>query len=307
MKFARHTLLVLTIACAFGARLEAAPIFEPNNTKATATLLNAGTLSVTDSLNGNVGRPNTLLGHYNASYSTLLGSNDNGSPLGNGFASQMLGVPLDANGGAYFRITGAPDTNFVGKVNGLNAHTQSGQYYVQFDLYDSSGAFFKTLPLEFEKVDPGMVDNIWIDPPAVFEPQRVGGTVNVTIQNIVGPGTGDSLDFFWFSGLQPNQQFTATLTADFSARLGHFGGPNNTLQQSSGDATPTITAMADAQGRALLAVTGMGDTGFGGVHAEGGNYTLSVAPYLVPEPATITLAVAGLALLAAFRGKRRRR
>lgn len=300
MKFARHTLLAGIICCALVARLEAAPIFEPNNSKATATLLNAGTLVVNDSLNGNAGRPDTILGHYNASYSTLLGSSDNGSPLGNGFASQMLGVPLDANGSAYFRITGAPDTSFIG------AHTQSGQYYVQFDLYDSSGAFFKTLPLEFEKVDPGMLDNIWIDPPAVFEPQRVGGTVNVTIQNIVGPGSGDSLDFFWFSGLLPNQQFTATLTADFSARLGLFGGPSNTLQQSNGDATPTITAMADGLGRALLAVTGLGDTNFGGVHAEVGNYTLAVAPYLVPEPATITLAIVGIALAAMCRCTRRR-
>ena len=304
MKFARLNLLFSLlglIGWADAARLEAAPIFEPNNSKATATLLDAGTLVVNDSLNGNAGRPDTILGHYNASYSTFFGSNANGSPVGNGFARQLLGVPLDDNGGAYFRVTGAPDSSFIG------AHAQSGQYYVQFDLYDSNGAFFKTLPLEFESVDPGMLDNIWIDPPAVFEPERVGGTVNVTVQNIVGPGSGDSLDFFWFSGLQPNQQFTAMLSADFDARLGLFGGPGNTLQQSSGDPTPTIVGMADALGRALLAVTGLGDTSFGGVHAEAGNYTLAVAPHVVPEPAGITLAALGMALLAVRRCTRRRR
>ncbi len=280
------------------ARVEAV-ILEPNNSVATATILNPGQFSISDSLSANSGRPDTLLAQYTADNQTYLGSDDNSSPLGNGHASQLVDIPLDANGGAYFRVTGAPDTSFIG------AHTQAGQYYVQFDLYDSNHNFFETLPLEYEDVVPGSYDFVWVDPPAVPEPERVGGTVTVTIQNIVGPGTGDSLDFFWFSGLQPNQQFTAMLTADFDARLGLFGGPGNTLQQSNGDPTPTISGFADGLGRALFAVSGLDDTAFGGVHAEVGNYTLSIVPYVVPEPTSITLAALGT-LLVGLRLRKRR-
>ncbi|MGD9723897.1 MAG: PEP-CTERM sorting domain-containing protein [Pirellulales bacterium] len=283
------------------ARLEAAPIFEPNNTAGSATILNSGTLIVSDNLNGNAGRPDTLLGLYNASYTTLLASDNNGSTLGNGFASQLVDVPLNGNGSAYFRITGFADANFIG------GHTQAGQYYVRFDLYDSNHNFFKTLPLEFDGVIPGFVDNIWIDPPAIPEPQRVGGTVTVTVQNIVGPGTGDSVDFFWFSGLDPGQSFTAMLsTANFNARLGLFGGPSNTLQTSSEGAHPSVSGIADGLGRALFAVTGAGDTNFLGVHAQAGDYTLVVLPAIVPEPSSIVLlACGGAAAGLTFRRRRK--
>jgi hypothetical protein len=302
MLAARHdsilTLLGIIWLCSV-ARVEAVPILEPNNSVATATILNSGQYSVTDSLSADSGRPDTLLAHYSADNQTFFGSDDNSSPLGNGYASQLVDVPLDNNGGAYFRVTGAPDTSFVG------AHSQAGQYYVQFDLYDSNHNLFKTLPLEYEDVAPSSYDFVWVDPPNVFEPERVGGTVTVTIQNIVGPGTGDSLDFFWFSGLQPNQQFTAMLSADFDARLGLFGGPGNTLQQSNGDPTPTITGFTDGLGRALFAITGLDDMGFGGVHAEVGDYSLSLVPYIVPEPASLSLAALGAILAGLCLRKRR--
>jgi hypothetical protein len=259
---------------------------------------------VDDSLSANLGRPDTLLGWYDPAYTTLLGSDDNGSPLGNGLASQMLGVPLRSNGSAYFRVTGGSDTSFNG------GHTQSGRYYVQFDLYDAQDNFFKSMSLVFENVSPGMVDNVWLDPPSTPEPQRIGGTVDVTVNNIVGPGTGDSVDFFWFSGLLPNQVFTATLTVDdFNPLLGWFGGASNVLLGTSDlqDAVPTLTGVADSQGRALLAVTGAPDSEFKGVHAEVGTYTLVVVPEIVPEPTSVALLSIGGALVGLYVTRRRRK
>ncbi len=298
----KRTLIALLALMLSGvaARVEAVSIYEPNNTVGTAAILPSGLLIVSDDLNGNAGRPNTLLGHYDPAYSTLHISDDNSSPLGNGFASQLVGVPLEPNGSAYFRVTGAPDTSFIG------AHAQSGAYYVQFDLYDSSDVFFQTLSLEFETVTPGFVDNIWIDPPVIPEPERNGGTVTVTVQNIVGPGSGDSVDFFLFSGLAPDQAFTALLSdLTFNARLGLFGGPSNLLLDADQDGTPTIVGTADGLGRVLLAVTGADDEDFLGVHAETGSYTLMVIPVVVPEPSSVWLLAAGGLLLACAVRRRR--
>lgn len=291
------------VLLAASARASAAPIFEPNNTRPQATLLNPGTFVVNDSLNGAAGRADTLLGEFDPTYQTLIRSDDNSSPLGNGFASKLTGVPLRPNGSAYFSVTGAGDTSFTGN------HTQSGRYYVQFDLYDASHNFFKTLSLEYESVEPGMLDNIWIDPPLVPEPQRVGGTVDVSVNNLVGPGTGDSLDYFWFSGMQPGQAFTATLTTStFDALIAQFDALGNLLAQSNPLAgLQTFGGIADAQGRALLAVTGRADLNFKGEHAAVGTYTLAVVPTLVPEPGTAGLLAVGSAVAALFWKRRRKR
>jgi hypothetical protein len=297
----RHTLLTLLIVLLGAARVQATPIFEPNNRPTQATILNAGQLTVADSLNGNSGRPNTLLASSDPAFREILAVDDNSSPLGNGFASKLTGVPLQPNGSAYFRVTGAPDATFTGN------QTQSGSYSVRFDLYDAQHNFFETLPLDFEGVSPGMFDFIWFNPPKVTEPQRVGGTVDVTINNVVGPGTGDSLDYFWFSGLRPGQQFTARLTADFGALIGLYSGVNNLVAVSHpGDAAPTLIGNADAQGRILIGVSGGNDTGFKGEHVDAGQYLLTVIPAVtVPEPSSVVLLALGGTLAMLGPGLRR--
>ncbi len=290
-------MLALAVLCG-AVRAWATPIFEPNNTSATATILNPGTFVVNDSLDGTAGRPNTLLAHTDPIFSTRYEMDDNSSPLGNGFASQLVGIPLEPGGGAYFQVTGSPDVNFTGN------QSQVGAYYVQFDLFKADGSFFKTLPLKYDSVEPNSIDNIWFNPPAVFEPERVGGTVTVTLQNIVGPGSGDSVDFFQFSGLLPNQQFSASLAANgFSPLLGQFGNVNNVLQ-SMGGANPVLTGVADGQGKVLLAVTGAGDTQFIGQHIGVGTYSLVLSPMPVPEPQGLVLAAVG-AVLAGWMARRR--
>jgi hypothetical protein len=271
-----------------------------NNTPAKATKLSAGQLVVHDNLNGNVGRPDTLLGEYDPAFRALSASDDNSSATGNGTASELVGVPLRTNGSAYFRVTGKEDTTFTGN------HTQSGSYSVRYDLFDAHGVLFKTLPLEYENVAPGMVDNIWLDPPSTPEPQRAGGTVNVTINNVVGPGTGDSLDFFLFSGLMPFQKFDSLITgAEFPALLGLFNTQTRLLISSNSDAMPGLVGFADSQGRVLVGVSGKRDSLFKGEHAEVGNYTVEIIPVVVPEPSAGLLLIVGGAL-AGFWARRRR-
>jgi hypothetical protein len=295
-----HIVLTLLIVLLGAAHVQATPIFEPNNRPTQATILNVGQLSVADSLNGDSGRPNTLLASSDPAFTKILAVDDNSSPLGDGFASKLTGVPLQPNGSAYFRVTGAPDTSFTGN------QTQSGSYSVRFDLFDAQHNFFESLPMDFEGVAPGMLDFVWFDPPKVAEPQRVGGTVDVTINNVVGPGTGDSLDFFRFSGLQPGQQFTAHLTANFHGLIGLYSGVSNLVAESHpGDNAPTLTGNADSQGRILIGVSGGNDTAFKGEHVEQGQYLLTVVPVSVPEPSSVLLLALGGAL--AMLGPRLRR
>lgn len=280
-------------------RARASMVFEPNNSPSKAAKVTPGLFVVDDDLNGNVGRPDTLLGLYDPAFRTLAGSDDNGSSIGNGTASKLVGVPLRSNGSAYFRVTGAADARFDG------SHAQTGRYSVLYELFDAQHSLFKSLPLEFENVSPGMIDNLWLDPPATPEPQRSGGTVNVTINNIVGPGTGDSLDYFLLSGMLPGQAFTALISgAEFHPLLGLFNSSYQ-LIRSNADDLPTLDGFADAQGRALIGVTGRGDNQFKGEHAQVGRYQLECIPKIVPEPTGAVLFCLGGAL-AGLWGRRHR-
>ncbi len=273
-----------------------------NSTPATALRLTPGQLIVSDDLNGNVGRPATILGEFeDPRYQRLLLSDINSSVLGNGLASQLIGVPLRFNGSAYFRVTGAPDVQFTGE------QTQSGSYSYQFDIFDAQHHLIESIAPEYENVVAGMIDNIWLDPSS--DSRRIGGTVNVTLNNVIGPGTGDSRDFYVFAGLHPFQAFTARIdVATFPAMIGMFNSSNILVTKSNPtDPTATLTGHADALGRVLIGVTGAPDTGFIGQHSEVGTYTLEVLPVNVPEPSTAVLVVLGATLAGCWRQRRRGR
>lgn len=298
---ARNLMTIFCGALAALAVTAAARATEPNNTPGSATTLPAGQLSVTDSLDGNQGRPDTILGHFNASFSTLLGSDDNSSSMGNGQASEMLAVPLASNGSAYFQITGAADTSFI------KNHTQAGRYSITLNVRDPLGNLVPDKSLiEYEDVVPHELDGVWINPsPAMPGYANWNGfTVDAIINNIVGPGTGDSLDFFTFTGFQAFEPFTVELTnAQFAGLIGWYSDANNLLGVSNpGDAIPTLSGVADSAGNVKIGVTGIGDFSFLGEHAQVGTYTLAI----VPEP-TAALAMATGGILLGWYGTRRRR
>jgi PEP-CTERM motif-containing protein len=305
MFFVRHRVLAVGLALlslAAVARVQASVVYEPNNSPNKAAVLPARQFIVSDDLNGSAGRAATLLGEYDPQYKSLSLTSATALGVGNGFGSQLRGVPLRPNGSAYFRVTGAGDATFDGD------HNQTGRYSIEYQIYNAQHALIETKPLEFENVFPHMIDNIWLDPPTGNEPSRTGGTVDVTINNIVGPGTGDSLDFFVFSGMQPFQPFTATISGTtFHPLIGLFNNANSLVTESTPlAALPTFTAKADSNGRALIGVTGSADGQFKGEHIEVGTYTLVVTPASVPEPASALLLGMGAVLACLFWRRRRR-
>jgi hypothetical protein len=289
------------VACCAPSTASAGLIASANSTPATPIPLATGQLIVSDDLNGDSGRPATLLAEYDPTYHTLITSADLPSSLGNGLASELLGIPLRPNGSAYFRVTGAPDTLFIGD------QTQSGRYSYQFNVYDAHHNLIQTIGPTFENVAPGMIDNIWLNPSS--DPRRVGGTVDVILNNVIGPGTGNSIDFFQFTGLAAGQAFTAKFDASaFPGMLGVFNSAFSLIAVSNpNDPAGTLSGHADALGHVIIGVTGAGDTQFTGQHADTGAYTLQVIPSgVTPEPSTAVLAGLG-ATLAALLWQRRRR
>jgi hypothetical protein len=298
------TALVATVAAASALPLCASSIYEPNNAPNKAFALPAGQLVVNDDLNGNVGRPDTILGLYDPSYTILMDSDDDTSGFGNGHGSELLDVPLRPNGSAYFRVTGAPDATFVG------AHSQLGKYSVTYKIRPPVGEPMPEI-VKTEWVMPGLLDNVWLNPD-LSKPDWTGYTVDVRVNNVEGPGSGDSLDFFVFSGLGAAKPFMATLTAEFQGKIGLYDDFNNLVATSQLiGGVQTISGFANALGKVKLGVTALVDTDFIGEHAEVGAYTLTV----VPEPAAGVLALSGAAAICGLlwqlgfggRQKRRRR
>ncbi len=289
---ARHLLTILLTAPAVMAAALVARASEPNNSPSSATMLPAGQLSVTDLLTGDTGRPDTILGHFNPSFTTMLGSDDNSSTLGDGKASEMMGVPLYSNGSAYFRVTGSDDELFT------KNHMQSGRYSITFNVHDPLGNLVPDKSFtEFEDVTPHELDNVWINPssPEPGYSDWTGFTVDAVINNVIGPGTGDSLDFFTFTGFQAFQPFTVQLTnAEFVGLIGWYSESNSLLEVSNpADSLPTLSGVADSSGHVTIGVTGMGDINFLGEHSQVGQYTLA----FVPEPSAGVAMAIGAVLM----------
>jgi hypothetical protein len=284
----RHHLLVALAALAWlcaAPSVRASSIHEVNNSPAKAFVLPVGQMVVEDDLNGNSGRPDTLLAQFDPTYGSLLMPGVPTPGVGNGGGSQLLGVPLRANGSAYFSVTGAPDTAFEGD------HIQFGKYSVSYQVHNAGHQLVKE-STQFEWVTPGFIDNLWLNPD-ISRPNWTGYTADVTVNNIVGPGSGDSLDFFLFSGLAANQPFVAEiLNPGFNSLIGWYNNSNVLL--ASGN--PTVSGVADSMGRAKIGVTGQGDVAFEGAHAETGTYMLAI----VPEPAGVVTLGIGTSLVCLF-------
>lgn len=79
------------------------------------------------------GEPDTVLGYFlDAAYSALGRSDDDSSPVGNGFGSALYNLPVLGSGQVPLAVTGSPNTAFAG-----TPHFESGGYSLTVEIYSS--------------------------------------------------------------------------------------------------------------------------------------------------------------------------
>jgi hypothetical protein len=239
---------------------------EPNENFGSATVLSPGVLTVSDVLTLNAPAfPDTLLGIRDG-FGAVYFTDDDGSPLGDGYASGVGSVPTNS-GSIDFSITGVNDDAFDG------SHSETGQYKVYVDVYD----FFDDPIDSFSEVRtlaPGVVHDFTFD-----DFDWLGGSYDVYIDNALAL-TSD-VDFFTFTGLAPGTQFLAR-TADPAASnvdtvLGWFDSSGGLLESDddgAGGLLSRIDGIVPAGGMLTFAISGAGDDGFTGSHTEEGSYEL---------------------------------
>jgi hypothetical protein len=233
-------------------------------------------LTVADALTATTAPfPDTLLG-IRDQFGTVYHIDDNGSPVGDGFASGAGGLQTNS-GEVSFSVTGYADFDFVG------THSESGQYEVFVEVYD----FFGDPVDEFSEVrtlGPGVVHNF-----SYSDFEWLNGDYNVYIDNTVGAIS--DVDFFTFTGLTVGAQFIASTVDPASSGIDTFLGwfdSGGSLQDSDDDGAggtlSRIEGAVPAGGQLTFAVTGFGDDNFAGSHAEEGTYELRLQIQSAPVP-----------------------
>ncbi|WP_428307234.1 dockerin type I domain-containing protein [Lacipirellula sp.] len=257
-----------SIALATGLASALAQAAEPNETFATATILAPGVLTVSDQL---VQPPDTILGIRNF-LGAIVDFDDDSSPVGNGHASGLVGVPTQQqNGTISFVISGYGDDDFVGN------HGESGALDVYVQTYDSFGDP-ANLFTSSATLAPGSVEEYsFVDEDAVL------GSYDVYIDNLGYFSVNADIDYFTFTGLTPGAPFTAQ-TFDpqniaIDTQLGWFGDSGFLISEDDdggSDGLSLLTGTVPPNGKVTLAVTGTNDDAYLGDHFASGPYELKL-------------------------------
>lgn len=241
---------------------------EPNETFAETTVLDSGVLSITDSLTPGetTGFPDTYLGAFD-SFEFLVAEDDDGSSLGDGFASGLTNVPINADGTIDFSITGVGDFFFEGD------HNESGAYEAHVDVLDSAREILNSFIVSGTLQD-GIVDQY------SFSGYSFADAYDINIDNAIGVSGGD-VDFFTFTGLTPGSMFAAETSSvgTIDTVLGWFDDAGSLLEidddSGQGDWS-RLEGTVPLSGQLTFAVSGDGDELFGGSHTQLEVYSLQL-------------------------------
>ena len=179
-----------------GYSLAPAVAAEPNDSFADRTTLPAGTLTLSDTIDGGGSgdAPDTYLGFFSDDTFPLppLAEDDDSSPVGDGLADAISDISVNADGSIPLAVTGCCD-DFDG------SHTEEGDNELFVDVFDVTGAMIDSFSTK-STLAQGQIDQFPFSNPA-----WIGGTFAALIDNTVGSGGGgtDPLDYWVFTGLTP--------------------------------------------------------------------------------------------------------
>jgi hypothetical protein len=249
-------------------------------------------------------RPDTTLGVFNE-FGAKLADDDDSSIIGDGMASGLYQMPINADGSIRIGVSGYEDFDFDGQIDrsGGRPHKQSGDYDLYIDVRDAAGdltgdKFFFESVLAAGAVDRFAPDTSSLSPQAA--------SFDVYIDNVSPfiPGL-DPVDFISFTGLVPGDRFEAEIiSGDFDTVLGWFDAAGALIDFDDDINRDTLlsrlSGVVPAEGELIFAISGFPDAGedrlpFDGRHGEIGDYQLALN--MNPEPATLMFLAFGLPAL----------
>lgn len=223
--------------------------------------------------------PDTIIGAFDIG-GLLLESDDDDSPLGNGLASGVFGVPLSKSGGVVSLIvTGFPDYDFDGDADfgPPGPHGQVGFFETFVDYFDAGGSPLGQVSMGVSEFTGG---------PDLFAfmptPPAGAATYDAYIDNEVeGCRCGDT-DFYTVTGLLPGARYEVRVVGgDMDSILGIFDSAGGLIDVNDDDPVAgcclsVIKGFADGSGDLFFAMSGFDDFDFRGGHTEYGAYEIEV-------------------------------
>lgn len=239
---------------------------EPNDTFAQATVLDPGTLSVTDDLFPGTGTaPNTYLGVFDEFgfdwLDNFIADDDDSSTFGNGEASGLIDIGVNPDGSIRFIVTGNGDLDFDG------THEETGGYKAFIEVFDAGNN-----PIDDFTVN-GTLQPDFFDQYTFSDSNWLGGNFSINLDNTVDGFTGGDVDFFTFTGLNAGATFSAETSSvgAIDTTLGWYNDAGTLIAQDDDSGTGVWSLLAGtvpASGQLTFAVTGNGDDTFVGEHAQ---------------------------------------